>query len=62
MGKIGENASGSGHRLLMRALAARGNGSGVWRALMECRRVLEAEGLAPSSQTEALARELTGLG
>lgn len=48
------------HRLLMRALAARGNGSGVWRAFLECRRVLASEGLAPSRETEALARELAG--
>lgn len=48
------------HRLLMRALAARGNGSGVWRAFLECRRVLNAEGLEPSHQTEELARQLAG--
>lgn len=46
------------HRLLMETLAARGNGSGVWRALLECRRVLASEGLEPSPQTEALARRL----
>jgi DNA-binding SARP family transcriptional activator len=50
------------HRLLMGALAARGNGSGVWRAFAACCRVLAAEGLAPSRQTEELARELTGQG
>jgi DNA-binding SARP family transcriptional activator len=47
------------HRLLMEALAARGNGSGVWRALLECRRLLAAEGLQPSARTEELARQLT---
>jgi DNA-binding SARP family transcriptional activator len=50
------------HRLLMRALAARGNGSGVWRAFLECRRVLESEGLTPSHQTVELARQLAGQG
>ena len=48
------------HRLLMQALAARGNGSGVWRALLDCRRLLAAEGLEPSAQTEELARRLAG--
>ncbi len=48
------------HRLLMRVRAARGNDSGVWQALIACRRVLGAEGLAPSRRTELLARELTG--
>lgn len=49
----------SGHRLLMRALAANGNASAVRRALIECRRVLAAEGMAPSTATEQLAAELT---
>lgn len=50
----------SGHRLLMRALAASGNASAVRRVLVECRRVFAAEGMAPSKETEQLAAELTG--
>ena len=47
------------HQLLMRALAARGNISGIWRALADCRQVLATEHLQPSSETERLARELS---
>ncbi len=46
------------HRLLMRALAAGGNVSGVRRALGECRRVLAAEGMTPSPETEQFAARL----
>ena len=46
------------YHLLMRALAAGGNASGVHRVLLECRRILASEGLAPSAETERLAHEL----
>ncbi len=46
------------HRLLMRALAAGGNASGVRRALAECRRVLASEGMAPSPETEQFTARL----
>lgn len=51
----------AGYRLLMRALAARGNPAEAARVLADCRRALrEQAGLAPSAETERLFRELTG--
>ena len=47
-----------GYRLLMRALAAGGNGSGVHGVLAECRAVFAAEGMEPSAETIALAATL----
>ena len=50
----------SAYRLLMRALVARGNAAEVPAVLSRCRQTLaEVAGLAPSAETERLARELT---
>jgi DNA-binding SARP family transcriptional activator len=46
------------HQLLMRSLAARGNYSGVTRALTECRRIMATESLEPSIATVLLAQAL----
>lgn len=48
------------YHLMMRVLAAGGNASGVRRALAECRRVLTAEGMKPSPETERLGHALAG--
>jgi DNA-binding SARP family transcriptional activator len=50
------------HQLLMRSLAARGNYSGVTRALNECRRIMATESLEPSRATEVLAADLAAGG
>jgi DNA-binding SARP family transcriptional activator len=50
-----------GYRLLMMALAARGNPAEAGRVMADCRRVLrEQAGLAPAPETERLFREITG--
>lgn len=50
-----------GYRLLMRALAASGNRAQVHRVMADCRQTLAAQaGMAPSPETEALQRALTG--
>jgi DNA-binding SARP family transcriptional activator len=52
----------SGYRLLMRALAAAGNGAQALRVMDECRAVLRAEvGAPPSAETERVFREAAGL-
>jgi DNA-binding SARP family transcriptional activator/tetratricopeptide (TPR) repeat protein len=49
----------AGHRLAMRLLAADGHSDAVSAQYAQCRSVLERElGVAPSPETEALAREL----
>lgn len=51
----------SAYRLLMRALAARGNAAEVPATLARCRQTLtELAGLVPSSDTERLAQDLVG--
>ena len=51
----------SAYRLLMRALAARGNTAEILTVLARCRQTLgDVAGLVPSSETERLARDLTG--
>src|SRR5438093_53474 len=52
----------SGYRLLMRALAAAGNGAQAVRIMDECRAALRDEaGAAPSAATERAFREAVGL-
>lgn len=52
----------SGYRILMRALAAEGNGAQALRVMEECRATLRAElGGAPSAETERVFREAAGL-
>jgi DNA-binding SARP family transcriptional activator len=52
----------SGYRLLMRVLAAEGNGAQAVRVMDECRRVLQREGgLEPSPETERVFREVAGV-
>lgn len=52
----------SGYRLLMRALAAGGNGAQALRVMQECRAVLQAQvGASPSAETERVYREAAGL-
>jgi len=48
----------SGYRLLMRALAAGGNGAQAARVMEECRLALAAADAAPSAETERVYREL----
>jgi DNA-binding SARP family transcriptional activator len=51
----------SGYRRLMRMLAANGDRAEAVRAYQQCRDLLDKElGVAPSSETEALYRELMG--
>lgn len=51
----------SGYRLLMRALAASGNGAQAVRVMDECRRALQSTvGAAPSKETERVFREVIG--
>lgn len=51
----------SGHRLLMQALVAGGNGGQAVAAYDRCRRLLrEQAGIAPSQATEEVYRRLTG--
>lgn len=51
----------SGYRRLMRMQARNGDRGEAIRAYLECRRLLEAElGVAPSDETEALYREISG--
>lgn len=51
----------SGYRLLMRALAARGNRAEILRVITDCRKTLrEQAGMIPSDATERLFRTLTG--
>jgi DNA-binding SARP family transcriptional activator len=47
----------SGYRLLMRAVAAAGDPARAAGVMHECRAVLAAAGLAPSTETEAVYRE-----
>jgi DNA-binding SARP family transcriptional activator len=50
-----------GYRLLMLALAARGNPAEAGRVMADCRRTLgEQAGLRPSAETERIFREITG--
>jgi SARP family transcriptional regulator, regulator of embCAB operon len=50
----------SGYRLLMRALAAGGNGAQLAGVAADCRRILlERAGVEPSAETERVFRELT---
>lgn len=50
----------SGYRLLMRALAASGNGAQLTGVAADCRRILlEQAGVEPSAETERVFRELT---
>lgn len=46
------------YQLLMRALSAGGNGSGVSRVLAECQAVFAAERMTPSAETLTLAQTL----
>jgi DNA-binding SARP family transcriptional activator len=51
----------SGYRRLMRMLAASGDRAEAVRAYQQCRDLLEKElGVAPSSETETLYREIAG--
>jgi SARP family transcriptional regulator, regulator of embCAB operon len=51
----------SGYRRLMRMQARNGDRGEAIRSYMECRRLLEAElSVAPSDETEALYREISG--
>jgi DNA-binding SARP family transcriptional activator len=51
----------SGYRRLMRLLAANGDRADAVRAYQQCRVLLEKElGVAPSSETETLYREIAG--
>jgi DNA-binding SARP family transcriptional activator len=50
-----------GYRLLMQALAARGNPAEAGRVMADCRRTLGRQaGLAPSAETERVFRAVTG--
>jgi DNA-binding SARP family transcriptional activator len=50
-----------GYRLLMQALAARGDPAEAGRVMADCRKTLrEQAGLSPSAETERVFRELTG--
>ncbi|MBX3465124.1 MAG: hypothetical protein KF830_18290 [Planctomycetes bacterium] len=58
-----DNLAESLHRALMRSLAAAGQRAEAIAAYRRCRELLQAVlGIAPSAQTEALYRELTGRG
>jgi DNA-binding SARP family transcriptional activator len=51
----------SGYRRLMRLLASNGDRGEAVRAYQQCRDLLDKElGVAPSSETETLFRELSG--
>ena len=50
----------SGYRLLMRSLAAAGNGAAAAAVMEECRRALAAVGANPSAETEAAFRSALG--
>ncbi len=49
----------SGYRLLMRALAAGGNGAQAARIMEECRLALASADVAPSAETERVYREVS---
>jgi DNA-binding SARP family transcriptional activator len=50
-----------GYRLLMQAMAARGNPAEAGRVMADCRRILrEQAGLSPADETERLFRAITG--
>ncbi|HEV8534900.1 MAG TPA: BTAD domain-containing putative transcriptional regulator [Candidatus Limnocylindria bacterium] len=52
----------AGYRLLMRALAAGGNGAQAAHVIQECRAALEHAGVAVSADTERVFREVSGAG
>jgi DNA-binding SARP family transcriptional activator len=52
----------AGYRLLMRALAAGGNGAQAARVMEECRSALTGAGVAMSAETERVYREVSGAG
>ena len=52
----------SGYRLLMRALAAAGNGAQAARVMEECRLALGGAAVAPSAETLRVYREVSGAG
>ena len=52
----------SGYRLLMRALAAAGNGAQAARVIEECRLALGGAAVAPSAETLRVYREVSGAG
>lgn len=52
----------SGYRLLMRALAAGGNGAQAARVMDECRSAFADAGVAVSAETERVYREVSGAG